>query len=68
MNSYKIPHPCTPAPLLQGERVMEALMISKSTGDTSFSGAPQRYTLSRIMTGVMTVKDLNNCVALMYEH
>lgn len=65
MNSSKIPHLCTPAPLLQGERVMEVLMISKSTGDTSFSSAPQRYALSRIMTGVMTVKDLNNCAALM---
>lgn len=37
MNSYKLPHLCTPTPLLQGERVMEALVISKSTGDTSFS-------------------------------
>lgn len=31
------------------------------------AAGPQRYTLSRIMTGVMTVAHLNNCVALMYE-
>lgn len=34
---YKLPHLCTPAPLLQGEGVMEVLVISESTGDTSFS-------------------------------
>lgn len=38
MNSYKLPHLCTPAPLFQGERVMEVLVISKTTGDASFSG------------------------------
>lgn len=36
--SYKLPHLCTPAPLLQGEGVMEVLVISESTGDTSFGG------------------------------
>lgn len=36
-NAYKLPHLCTPARLLQGEIVMEVLVISKSTGDTSFS-------------------------------
>lgn len=46
MNSYKLPHLCTPALLLQGEGecVMEALVISKSTGDTSFSsGSAEVY-------------------------
>lgn len=38
VNSYKLPHLCTSAPLFQGECVMEVLVISKSTGDTSFSG------------------------------
>lgn len=36
--SYKLPHLCTPAPLLQGEAVMEVLVISVVTGDTSFCG------------------------------
>lgn len=40
MNSYKLAHLCTPAPLLQGERVMEVSVISESTGDTSFSSGP----------------------------
>lgn len=40
VNSYKLPHLCTPAPLFQGECVMEVLVISKSTGDTSFSSRP----------------------------
>lgn len=34
--AYMLPHLCTPAPLLQGEGVMEALVISEPTGDTSF--------------------------------
>lgn len=40
MNSYKLPHLCIDAPAFQGERarVMEVLVISKPTGDTSFSG------------------------------
>lgn len=46
VNYYKLPHLCTPAPLFQGECVMEVLVISKSTGDTSFSSIPQRYTQS----------------------
>lgn len=37
VNAYKLPHLCTPVRLLQGECVMEVLVISKSTGDTSFS-------------------------------
>lgn len=36
--SYKLPHLCTPALLLQGEGVMEVRVISESTGDTSFGG------------------------------
>lgn len=46
MNSYKLPHLCTPAPLFQGEGecVMEVPVISKSTGDTSFSsGSTEVY-------------------------
>ncbi len=44
VNSYKLPHLCTPAPLFQGECVMEVLVISKSTGDTSFSsGSAEVY-------------------------
>lgn len=46
VNSYKLPHLCTPAPLLQGEGecVMEVVVISKSTGDTSFSsGSTEVY-------------------------
>lgn len=46
MNSYKLPHLCTDAPAFQGERerVMEVLVISKPTGDTSFSsGSAEVY-------------------------
>ncbi len=44
VNSYKLPHLCTSAPLFQGECVMEVLVISKSTGDTSFSsGSAEVY-------------------------
>ncbi len=39
-NSYKLTHLCTPAPLFQGELVMEVPVIFKSTGDTSFSSGP----------------------------
>lgn len=43
-NVNSLPHLCTPAPLFQGECVMEVLVISKSTGDTSFSsGSAEIY-------------------------
>lgn len=46
VNSYKLPHLCTSASLFQGEGecVMEVPVISKSTGDTSFSsGSTEVY-------------------------
>lgn len=57
-----------PARLLRGERVMEVAAISDSTGNTSFKRrSPRRPALSRIMTGAMTVTDLNNVAALTSE-